>query len=254
MSTDNPFASPAGGHEPQYHGSGNVQPRSSVDYLEIFSKVFEHPNWFVNILLTGLVTCIPIIGAMVVNGFGLVLVDERSTGRTNSYPDFDFNRFADYLIRGVWVFLVGLIVAVCMFPISFVEGIVFAVAQSSGNDVVALVATLLHFAFAIGLNVLMMLIVMPMGLRAGMTNSFGEAFNFAFIKDFLGKMWMEQIAGLLIWSILSWFIVVIGMLLFCIGIIPAFGIVMIAYWNLATQLYQVYVGRGGQEIPFQNTN
>lgn len=253
MSTDNPFVSPEGGHQPQYEaGAGGVQARSSVDYLEIFGKVFEHPNWFVNILLTGLVAFIPFIGAMVVNGFGINLVNERSTGRTNSYPDFDFNRFGDYLLRGVWMFLVALIVGLCMFPIYIVEMVVVAAAHASGSDVVMLLANLFHFFFIFGANVFLQLIILPMGFRAGMTNNFGEAFNVGWIKDFLSKMWLEQIAGLLIWMVLSWFIMLIGMLAFCIGMIPAIGVVMIAYWNLVSQLYQVYIGRGGQPIPFQN--
>ncbi|PQO44516.1 DUF4013 domain-containing protein [Blastopirellula marina] len=251
MSTDNPFTSPEGGHQPNYEAGQGVQARSSVDYLEIFGKVFEHPNWFVNILLTGLVAFIPFIGAIVINGFGINILHARSTGQTNSYPNFDFNNFGDYLVRGLWMFLVGIVVTLGLLPVFVIDFGVLFIAQATRSDALVMIAFLFHIIFVFGLSVLLNLFIVPILIRAGMRSSFGEAFDFAWIKDFVSKMWLEQILGLIIWGVISWFITVVGMLAFCIGIIPAIGVVFIAYWNFLTQLYQVYVSRGGQPIPFQ---
>ena len=128
--------------------------------------------------------------------------------------------------------------------------VVIFVAQMTGSDALVLLAFFFHFVFVIGINVIVHLFIVPIMIRAGLRSSFSEAFDFAWVKDFVSKMWLEQVLGLIIWSIISWFIMLVGILAFCIGIIPAIGVVAIAYWSFLTQLYQVYIGRGGQPVRF----
>ncbi len=246
MSGDNPFGDYNG-------GDGPVQPRSSVDYLEPWGKVFENSNWFINALVVGLVNYIPIIGAIVVIGFTVTIVHEKSTGRTNSYPDFDLNKFGEYLIRGFWMFLTGLLFGLCMAPIAFLLAIVPMGLQASGSDTLAIFGTLFFFVIVFALSILANLAALPLVLRAGLTCSFSEAFDFTWIKDFLSKMWLEQILGMIILSIISSFVMLVGLIALCVGIIPAIGVATIAYWNFVTQLYQVYIGRGGQPITYRDS-
>ncbi|RCS50586.1 DUF4013 domain-containing protein [Bremerella cremea] len=258
MSSDNPFASPEDIHSDYSPGSdGSVQPRSSVDYLETYGKVFENSNWFFNVLILGLVALIGnyllFIGGIIVTGYGLTLLHAKSTGQTNTYPDFDFNKFGEYLIRGFWMFLVAIVFGLCLLPIFFVLAFIMGALQHSGSDVLGALGTILFFVFCFVLGIIASLAAIPLMLRAGLQCSFTAAFDFAWIKDFISKMWVEQIVGAILLSIISWFVMLVGLVALCIGMIPAAGIVMIAQWNFFTQLYQVYIGRGGQPIPYRDS-
>ncbi|PQO33914.1 DUF4013 domain-containing protein [Blastopirellula marina] len=254
MSGDNPFASSGEDYNaPNNRGDGTVQARSSMDYLEAFGKVFENSNWFINALVVGLVNYIPIIGAIVVIGFSVTIVHEKSIGRTNSYPDFDLNKFGEYLIRGFWMFLTGLLFGLCLAPLAVILAIVPMGLQASGSDTLAVFGTLFLFVVLLIASMLANLAALPLILRAGLTCSFSEAFDFAWVKDFVSKMWLDQILGMIILSIISWFVLLVGFVALCVGIIPAIGVVTIAYWNYITQLYQVYIGRGGQPISYRDS-
>lgn len=258
MSSDNPFAAPEGGfNQPNHSSDGTVQARSSMDYLEAFGKVFENSNWFLNVLILGLVVVIGnyllFIGGIVGTGYGITILHEKSTGKTNSYPDFDLNKFGEYLIRGFWMFLVGLVFGLCSAPIVVVFALLMVAFQASGSDALALIGTLLYFVVIFGFSIIANLAILPIFIRAGLTCSFSDAFDFAWIKDFISKMWVEQIVGLIVLAILSWFVMLVGLVALCIGIIPAAGVVMIAYWNFITQLYQVFVGRGGQPVQYRDS-
>lgn len=254
MSSDNPFASPEGSYNtPNIGGNGSVQPRSSVDYFEAYGKVFENQNWFVNILIVGIGNFIPIIGPMVLAGFGATIVNEKSTGQTNSYPDFNLNKFGEYLIRGFWIFLVVLVAALCIAPVAAIAAMVMGALQASGNNALALLGFLIYFVAMIGINILTGLAIIPLFLRAGLMSSFSEAFDLAWLKDFISKMWVEQIIGAILLAVISWIVMLVGLIALCIGMIPAAGVVMIAYCNFVTQLYQVYIGRGGQPIPYRDS-
>ncbi len=258
MSTsgDNPFSSPEGNDGPSYEapnfeGGGSVIPRSSVDYMEPVGKVFQNPNWFVNILLVGICFIIPIIGGMVAFGYLAEVIASQAYGRSQSYPDFDFNRFVEYLTRGFWMFLVGFVVWVCIFPIIMIAGFIMAAMQATDNDALAIVGGLVYFGTNIFVNVLSFFIIMPLIIRAGMLNDFAAAFDFRWIKDFISKMWVEQLLGGIILYIFAFLIMLVGCIALCIGYIPAAGAVLIMWGLFLAQLYQVFVHRGGQPLPFK---
>src|SRR5262249_24378509 len=140
---------------------------------------------------------VPILGPIVLLGYQFDIVEDMHRRGDNDYPDFDVNRIMDYLTRGVWPFIVQLIV---LAPLALVAGVVvmlllFAIlaAHLHPTDAVLLVlALVLVFLVATAVATpLLPFLLIPMLLRAGLSQDFGSAFSWAFIRDFVGKTWKE---------------------------------------------------------------
>src|SRR5438034_6215952 len=105
----NPYSSPSAAPSgPNTGWHPPVTPISGMDYMRMLSYVFENPNWFMNLLLGALCALIPIIGPIVLLGYRYETVIGLLAVGGARYPDFNFGRFGDYLMRGLWPFLVGL--------------------------------------------------------------------------------------------------------------------------------------------------
>jgi len=101
----NPYSSPpsaAGGPNAGWYPQ--VTPISGMDYMRMVTYVFDNPNWLMNIVLVALCSLIPIVGAIVVLGYQYEVVVALLANQGTRYPDFDFGRFVDYLMRGLWPF------------------------------------------------------------------------------------------------------------------------------------------------------
>src|SRR5947209_5698807 len=113
---NNPYASPSAAAGPQ-PVVGPFKPIDKIEHMRMFKYVFENPNWLMNILLAGLCMIIPIIGSLIVLGYQFEAVAVLLSTQGARYPDFTFNRFAEYLVRGLWPFLVQLIASLVLAPI-----------------------------------------------------------------------------------------------------------------------------------------
>src|SRR5262245_53573473 len=103
--SNSPFAMPA------------FKPIEGLQYLRMYNYVFENPNWVMNVLLTAVCTLIPVIGPIVMMGYQYEIMISLLMSGGARYCDFDFNRFADYLLRGLWPFLVGLVASLVLVPL-----------------------------------------------------------------------------------------------------------------------------------------
>lgn len=259
MSTsgDNPFASPEGTsyEPPQEEASDGVIPRNSVDYIEAVSEVFGNPNWFVNILLAGVAILvaafIPVVGGLFAWGYIGEIIGARAYGRTNSYPDFDLNRIGDYVMRGLWMSLAAFAASICIAPVMILAWGLMAAMMATKNEALAVVGFVIYFVMIIGANVAVFFVTCPLVIRAGMLNDLVSAFDFKWIMDFIKKMWLELLLGGIVLYFFAMFIMLVGCLALCVGYIPAIGVVAIMGGLFLTQLYQVYVYRGGQALPYK---
>ncbi|UUO06662.1 DUF4013 domain-containing protein [Blastopirellula sp. J2-11] len=254
MSNDpsNPFQSPSGD---SYQDSPDTPsmpapPRESIDYFGPFSQFFEHPNWVTNMLLPSLVLLIPILGVMVVWGYMFEAIALLLTGRSERpYHGFTFDRFGDYLMRGLWImlamFCLGLLFSI---PLMIVVGALNFAAQAADGPARGVLA-ILAFVVQFGAQILINLVTMPAMIRVGLTKEFSEGFNFGFMIDFFKKMWLDQILVILFTSIAGMVVGIVGALACCVGILPAMILMMFVMTMLNMQLYQVYLHRGGQTIP-----
>lgn len=237
--------------------------RAAMEYMRAIQYVFESPKWMMNLLWGSLcilsTSVIPIVGQLLWIGYQFEVVEDlvRNPQR-QGYTDFDLNRFKEYLMRGVWVFLVSLVLMVVIMPLTlgffFGGAAVMAgvLSAAQGDDAAAMIGVIvmmaLGFVLLIMLSIVLNVLMTPVMIRAGLTQDFRDSFDFAWIKDFVRQMWVETIfAGLFLMAV-GMCAMLIGMLACVVGVYPAMCAVSLAQGHLYLQLYQMYLGRGGQPI------
>src|SRR5436190_1107158 len=111
---------------------------SGMHYWRSYQYIFDSPNWLMNVLLGSVCILIPGIGPILLLGYELEIV-ERLHGRGDiGYPDFDFGRFLNYLLRGLWVFLahllISLVVVLLLVVPLFVLVLILVTAMPAGGQ------------------------------------------------------------------------------------------------------------------------
>lgn len=227
----------------------------SLQYFAAYSYVFQNANWLLNLLLATVCQIIPVVGPIVFLGYQYEIIEALHRDPRHVYPDFNFNRFGDYLVRGVWPFLVTLVASMAMgaamlVPMFLIQ-IPIAVSNHDHAGPLAVLATILMSVVAVVLSFGFYLVLMPLVLRAGLTQDFVKAFDFDFLQDFVRRMWIEMLlVALFLWAS-AIVLMIAGMLICCLGIYPAMTLMMLANAHLLYQLYEVYLVRGGQPIPLK---
>ena len=176
-----------------------------MQYTKSVEDFFKHPKWGMNSLLGGVCMFIPLVGPLVLSGWIITQLwaqgDEEDASK---FPEFDFNHFVKYLKRGLWPFLVqlvaGLVVGLCIAMIVVVVAIGIAALGAAIGEAAALafpilflVGMVFYLILIVGLN----LILIPLSLKATMTQNFSEAFDFGFVKGFIARVWKEIIMSAL---------------------------------------------------------
>jgi hypothetical protein len=247
----NPFESPTA------PAANSGVPAGSLQYGEAYRYVFANPNWVTNVLLVTVCQLIPVIGPIVMLGYQFEIIEALHRDPRRVYPDFTFDRFVEYLKRGLWPFLVSLVagfaVGIPMMVLFYIlMGVVFVAASGVGGDagpvvgvIGFLLASLAFVIAAVALSVLMM----PMILRAGLAQDFGGSFNLDFIKNFLVRTWKEIVLYALFIAVTGIGLMLIGMLFCGVGTYVAAALLLLAQAHLYFQLYQLHLARGGEPIP-----
>lgn len=238
-------------------------PAERMEYVRSYQYIFENPNWMMNVLWGFLciisTSIIPILGQLVFLGYQYEVIEALFLARGARYPDFDINRFADYLGRSIWPFLVqligGLVIAPVIILFSFLLAFVVAAGASAGGDdfgpIIAIIGFFFVFVLIFALAVAMAAVLTPMTLKAGLQQDLGAAFDFAWVKDFIAKTWLEMVLSFLFLALTAMLFTMLGALLFCIGMYAGIAIVMLAQAHIQYQLYSLYLARGGTPIPLK---
>ena len=95
----------------QLHPDGYNRPIQSFDFMRMLRAPFQSPNWIMNLIWMFVcqIAGIIVIGSLVALGYQAEVAEARSGGRSENWPDFNPDRFVDYLMRGLWPFLWSLI-------------------------------------------------------------------------------------------------------------------------------------------------
>jgi hypothetical protein len=233
-----------------------------MKYLESYRYLFRSPKWLMNLLLCVVAAFVPIAGAMVMLGYHFEIIETLHLRGDKDYPDFDFNRLLNYLLRGAWVFLVQMILSlplIVLFLPSYLAlwlGFMSSL-QPHGGPLEPSTATVCMIIGGIGLlvfflaQIFLYLVMVPMSLRAGLAQDLKAAFSWPFIRDFVSKMWLETLLSELFLGVTGSLLIIGGMLLFCVGLYPAAALVQFARAYLWYELYQLYLERGGTAIALQ---
>jgi hypothetical protein len=230
-----------------------------VQYLRAYKFPFDSPQWFANVGFVALcllsTSVIPVIGNMLALGYLFeVLEAMHNQANDQSYPDFRWERFVAYLVRGALVFLVQFLISL---PVGAIIGvgvfvaILFAILNSPEEPnvllLVGIYAGMIVVAMTSGL--LLSLIMVPLTLRMGLTQDLGQAFSWSFIKDYVRRVWGPTLKAELFLFVSTLLVTFVGLALCCVGVYPAAALCLFARIHLNYQLYELYLERGGEPIP-----
>ena len=95
----------------------------------------------------------------------------------------------------------------------------------------------------------LMLVLVPLKIRASLTQDFAKSFDIGFVKRFLALTWREIVVSSIFIMIASFVLVCLGMIVFCVGMYFALVLVYFSWTHLHKQLYALYLSRGGEPVP-----
>jgi hypothetical protein len=225
-----------------------------MQYMRSLQFIMDRKNWMSNILLGGVCMLVPIVGPIVFSGYLFEVIDalNRDPGHKD-YPDFDFNRLMEYLTRGIWPFLMQLVLSLTIgVPLGLVMGVLMAVgaavAANNNFPAIMLVFQLLLFVVILAVAILSVFVTLPAELQAGLGREFNLPRMVAFVKDFNKRVFKEMLVAVLFLVAIAVVAELVGLLLFCVGIYFTIAVVVMAQHHLEFQLYQLYLERGGPPI------
>ncbi|MCX7700695.1 MAG: DUF4013 domain-containing protein [Gemmataceae bacterium] len=222
-------------------------------YLDSLRFLFGTPNWLTNLLLMTLCLIIPVVGPIVLIGYLLEVFDSaRSKPEPSGYPDFDFNRFVPYLTRGIWVFLVQLLVQVFIgLPMAFILGFGTALVAALDEGRVTVFALLVLLPLGLILSIVLGMVLWAVTIFEGIRRGLDISGMLSFVREYLGKVWRETLGAILFLVVAGWVLSLAGLALCCVGVYPVTSWLMFANYHLMAQTYRLYLERGGTPPPEQ---
>lgn len=230
-----------------------------MKFVRPYTYVFSQPDWFKSLLtqslplFVGLFIPFAIIGAWPLFGYFALRMQKATDREEESVPPFRLDRFSQYLTTGGWPFayaaiqfglwaLVYGVTYISLFVILFMPG-------GKPDDTLLLVTVIAWTSSLVFLWYALLLIMWPFQIHAYLTQSFAFGRSWRFARDFYSRVGWAM-AGLLVPKfVLDCFSYLIGTLACCIGIVPAWAVVLNAELHFQIQLYHLYLARGGTPIP-----
>ncbi len=255
--TTNPYDSPKA-------SAPSSKPAGRMQYIESYRSFFNSPKWGMNMLFGAVAQLVPIAGPMVYVGWLGDVIKTKIEHPEAPQPDFDMNKLAYYLGRGLWPVLVqivvGLLANMVLMPcfMTFYLGGLFgggAIASGDGGAigfVIMILGLFTAFLVLFGGILIMQIYMVPMTLRASLEQDFGKSFQWQFIKSFTKTVRKELILAMLFLTASSFVLALAGMCVFIVGVYAAAALITFAHYHLMLQLYLLYLSRGGEAIPIKD--
>lgn len=259
MQPIDPFAAPAtattyglpthGGV--QVYPDGYFRPVTSFDLSRMLTAPFKSPNWLMNLLW--MFVChlgsIIVIGNLVLFGYLAEVAESRSGGRSENWPDFNPDRFSEYLMRGLWPFLWSLIWTI---PLLMLVGIPVCttVALSSflmqnNNETSGIIVMVIGGIVSMVLYCFAMLAMMASMIHSGLGNDFQKGADVKWIKSYVSTMGLTTVWVGIVFVLVGTVVNTLGFMFFCVGILFTPPILNLMAADLCSQLHDIFVSRGG---------
>jgi hypothetical protein len=218
-------------------------------FMQAFRYILDRPGGLVNLLLIVVCQFIPVVGRIVVLGYRAeVSVALDHDPKMMRHPKFDFNRFGEYLARGVWPFLIDLLLRVPQFFFLFVLFFVsIAVNLQGPNNFAFMIFIIMELCYVLA-ELLHFILSVPMQFHAEITGRFDLGGAYRFTCSFWSTVGWVAIGTGLVFAFLACLVFIAGLLFFCVGIYPAHALIEMAGQHLMVQLYRVYLARGGEPL------
>ena len=232
------------------------QPRR-LAYLEAIRFAFSCPEWILNFVFLIIVGFLPVLGHVAQWGYYYEIVEALCRNPSAAYPKFEFRRFGDYCMRGVWPYVLSMTVWMILYMIFYLPlqlGLQFGLMILLAGDpqVAMLVGAVVGSVVLVGALFVVVgtaVMITPILLRAGLTQDFRLVFQFDWFKGFWRRMWVEETLVVLFLMAAGIALAPVGCLAFGVGLLVVPVVIWIAGSQLQWQLYEIYLERGGEPIP-----
>jgi len=222
-----------------------------MEYIKPYTYFLKKQNGPTNLLWGSLAllstSVIPFIGQVVVFGYQAeVAEDLKNDPELTDHRDFDPNKFVEYLTRGIWPTLVEYALSLAGGGLSIFG---FLIGMGIGWLVdEPIVGLIIGLVFIIPVTLLAALVTWPFMLHTQLSKGlhFGNASRFA--MAFFGKVGGQLFITMLIHSLISFPLIILGLILCFIGIFPVSMILIMAQEHYMIQLYRIYLDEGGEPI------
>ncbi len=219
-----------------------------IDFAASFKDLFSTEKKWMTILGLSVSVIIPIVGPLVAIGYLMRRFARVRAGKPAE--DFDFSNFGEYLQIGLWPFLCTLVATIVLMPIIFVCAIPMSVGSvivenNQGPGIALLILGFFLYLFSL---LLLMLVTYPVMLRSGLMMDFKSGFSKTFILSFIKKVGMSLIGYMLLVSIISIPLVLVGYIALLVGAFVVAAGLQFVMFHLIFQHYDLYLERGGEVI------
>lgn len=232
-------------------------------FADAFRCPFDSPRWAFNLLVTAVANIVPLIGPIFVIGYvAHVMESLRGGAGRDGYHDVDFDRIGDYLLRGAKVFVVSFLLGLLVLPFylvfmlgSFLLVPLFAGGGGASDGASGAAAVVLgclgagvFFSFLLVFVLGMMLVSVPLVLRASLHPEFGAAFSPSFVLDFVRRCWKQIVLSYLVFFVASIPLSILGLIAFVVGVFVVSAYLQLVHGHLLAQLADFYEAEGGEPV------
>jgi hypothetical protein len=140
------------------------------------------------------------------------------------------------------------VIWVLMIPMMLVGGLSSGHESNAAGCVGVLAVVLMMLVYAVMVVGLMMVLV-PLKIRASLTQDFAKSFDFNFVKRFVALTWKEIVLSSIFVMVAGLLLTCLGLIIFCVGACFASLVSYFSWTHLHKQLYALYLSRGGEPIP-----
>ena len=237
------------------------KPINSFDLLRMLRAPWKSPNWTMNLvwMFVCQLSSVLVVGAMVAFGYLAEVAEARSGGKSEVWPDFNPERFGDYMERGLWPFLWTLIWTIpllfmVLVPTMATIGLANMLDRGS-NPIPAMIVAMTGIAATIAIGCLALIAMLASIMHAGLGNNFKKGSDSKWIAAYVSKMGFTTILVGVIYFVLSMVLNMVGLVLFCVGFLAVGPLLNLYAADVCAQLHDIFLSRGGVsafELPAKN--
>ena len=170
-----------------------------MDFGKAFTFVFEDEDWIKKIGVGGLISLIPVIGVLLVLGWGVEVTKRVIKGEAEILPDW--SDFGGYLTRGFLVFLVAFVYMLPVILIQACSSIPFLVENPDETLTIIFSIVAICFGCVTFIYSIAAYMILPAAVASyAVTGELGAAFKlgelFKLVKENLGVYGMVLLGGI----------------------------------------------------------
>lgn len=213
--------------------------RRTVNFGRAFTFPFQDSDWFITILIGGLLSLIPIAGQWIVYGYAIEVARNAYNGDDDHMPEW--NDIWGYLVRGL-LLQIGFFIWILPLIAVFAVGFVIAAVVLDTSDVAGGILIFSNLvALAVALLIWTAAILPIVGGRFAIRRRFGVMFEFADIFSEIRRAGVSLVLFFVV-ALVAQFIGGLGLIVFFIGVIFTSFYSNIVTGHAAGQLYRTAVG------------